>query len=318
MVTYTSDTFTVTNGGTTTHTPPRSNITITNVQIRYYGISDYTPTAGTPHTSTESNSDPHNTQVIATPADLTLNPGETFTSASMTISGYHTNASNQNLTLWHGDPAYSLDTYTENNVAKNTAVSHEFTITEDMIQNPRDYYYGVFTGVLKKQYSTEIPLYVTATATLNYTYILETKTQNPSAAANGETVSITETINNAMWSNGGQWTDAPDGFIIDGANTITHTIAGSQDAGFQFRYDYSLNPPIATGYLKVKTPGGVITVRLADPTDANLEYTTVRIANEVEGVETAHCIDVVSPTTPNASGLRIQTQNGILAFRKVV
>ena len=157
--------------------------------------------------------------------------------------------------------------------------------------------------------------YVWIEAWCNYTYQQQVtttlKTDSPSVTSNGYTASHSGPINNGYWTS---WIAAPTGFIVEGANTISHTVAGSGSAKFQFKYDYIRNVPTATGYLKFRGKGQTYSVRIANPTDPSLDYTCVRIYDDA-----IRCLDVVATTDPEASPLRIYTsKHGTLAFRKVV
>ncbi|SEO72163.1 hypothetical protein SAMN05216388_1017104 [Halorientalis persicus] len=100
-----------------------------------------------------------------------------------------------------------------------------------------------------------------------------------------------------------------------GVNEFYHNISGSNEAKFEFRYDweYTFPEPVG-GLLSVGARDGsqLHRVALADPSSSRLAYNHVRVL--VGG--TAYAIDVVDPSDPDAiDWFRLGTQHGVVCPR---
>jgi len=103
--------------------------------------------------------------------------------------------------------------------------------------------------------------------------------------------------------------------LATGVNEFYHNISGSNEAKFEFRYDWEYTyPEPVGGALSIGSRDGsqVHRVALADPSSSRLAYNHVRAL--VGG--TVYAIDVVDPSDPDAiDWLRIGSQHGVVCPR---
>ncbi len=142
-----------------------------------------------------------------------------------------------------------------------------------------------------------------------YTYYYPVNhTTNPSVITDGKDSTYTGTLLNGIWSG---WQTLL-GFG-PGENTFSHTIGGSGQAIFQFRYPWTYKRPVLLHTAKIATPGGNVVIRLVSPTDPALQYNCLRMA--IWGQ--IFCVDLVDTDDPEAGPMRIKTAlHGILAARE--
>ena len=104
--------------------------------------------------------------------------------------------------------------------------------------------------------------------------------------------------------------------LVEGVNEFYHNISGSNEANFEFRYDWEYRHPESVGgSLSIGSRDGtqIHRVALADTSSSRLDYNHVRVL--VGG--TVYAVDVVDPTDENAiEWFRIGTPNyGIVCPR---
>lgn len=123
-----------------------------------------------------------------------------------------------------------------------------------------------------------------------------TDTQYPSVSGD---VSASPGIANLGNDNTSQWYSLSG--LAPNSENFNHSISGSNDAEFQFRFDYELALPQAVRQLRFYDAGSnqAKYVALADPSDSALDYNAVRVYVADAGQELA--MDVVSDSSdPNA------------------
>lgn len=134
----------------------------------------------------------------------------------------------------------------------------------------------------------------------------ETKTGACSVAVGGQTTTGPNSLNNNTWSG---W--YPMGGVSIGDNTFTHSIGGSNQAVWQFKYAVTEIPyptPIAHVYVQ---GDNLLKLPVVDVNDVALEYDKVRVGLD-GGIGAA---DIVETDDETASNVRIQTADGIKAWR---
>jgi len=102
--------------------------------------------------------------------------------------------------------------------------------------------------------------------------------------------------------------------LSDGTNVFDHDIDGSNDADFQFRYDY-LAAPVPVGYAESGDgSGGTQLLPLADTDSPALVNTEGRVGQSNGTVAAA---DLVATDHPNATNVRVGLPDGtVLAWRE--
>lgn len=304
--TYTSSEYSISNGSTTAHTT-LSDITMGVVFVRWKGVSWKSSPISATRTAygTEQTCSSCSSIYSSACVHPTLNPAETFVSLTCKVNVHNTSGA-----VWYCLQCNRCNAAKRvidfggalRNIDAGDTKYETFWLTSSDCGTTN---YG--EAVIESSSSVGCSM----ESTLRYVYQEETKTGATSCTCNAQTASNAGPISNGYWTS---WIAAPTGFIVEGANTISHTVAGSGSAKFQFKYDYIRNVPTATGYLKFRGKGQTYSVRIADPADSSLDYTCVRIYDDA-----IRCLDVVATTDPEASPLRIYTsKHGTLAFRKVV
>lgn len=124
------------------------------------------------------------------------------------------------------------------------------------------------------------------------TQTTETKTANPSVSGD-VSGSYSGEINDGDYSS---WVTMSG--LSTGVNTFTHSIGGSNEAGFQFRYYWEYATPTAEKELCVYdgSSNTIYRIALTDPSDSALEYNFMRVA--VNG--TVYAVDLVDSGTQDA------------------
>lgn len=154
---------------------------------------------------------------------------------------------------------------------------------------------------------TSYPIFTqTVSETTNTT---ETKTQDPS-------VNISETgdsVNGPSSVDDGSFTSWYSISMQSGKNTFNHSINGSNNAYFEFEYDYQFSTPTVVKRKRITHGGQNHDLPLVDPNDNALEYDN--LLYYVDGQVLA--ADLVQPDDPDASNLRVKIPSyGILAWRQ--
>jgi hypothetical protein len=80
------------------------------------------------------------------------------------------------------------------------------------------------------------------------------------------------------------------------SETFNHSIGGSFDARFRFRFDWEYVAPTAVHTLKIVDSGTTYSIAVADTSDNGLEYDAIRTT--VNG--TVYTVDMVDPSNDNA------------------
>lgn len=166
-----------------------------------------------------------------------------------------------------------------------------------------------FSGQSSDKYAS-VDLYINSTSSQYNTRTITEKTKNPSVSGD-VSGSYSGTLNGGEWSS---WQNLS-GFSV-GNNQFNHSIGGSNEANFQFRYYWEYNTPEPLSEQKININGTNYEVALADPNDPALDYTFYRIYDPTHGTL---CYDVVEASDTDAIPYYIYHPiHGKLALRKIV
>lgn len=137
-----------------------------------------------------------------------------------------------------------------------------------------------------------------------------TKQTTDPAATRDVDASYTGTLSDGEWS---PWVSM--GGVEQGVNEIYHNLSGSEEAVFQFEYDWEYIYPTPAKQLRIGSRDGskIHKVSVTDTNSDRLDYNHIRTT--VNG--NVYAIDVVDPSDPNAlDWVRIGTPNhGIVCPR---
>jgi hypothetical protein len=79
----------------------------------------------------------------------------------------------------------------------------------------------------------------------------------------------------------------------------------------------TFNIPLAVGYLRIRTNSGLVELRLISVADAQLlDNGIIKVARSTSGPNSVAAADLVLTSVLKASGVRVQTNKGIRAWRK--
>lgn len=135
----------------------------------------------------------------------------------------------------------------------------------------------------------------------------EFSTENPSVSGD-VSGAISGTLSDGVWSS---WTSLS-GIQPNSDNTFLHSIAGSNTAILQFRFDWEVAIPEVQAIYKLQSGGATYDLPIVDTNDPYLNYSMLRIS--LNG--TTYAADLVDTSNQNSSPIRIQTTNdGIVSWR---
>lgn len=306
---YVSDIISVSHGGSKTHTTPE-NINIVKAEYRWRGISSWS----TMNTSTW-NIDNKTASGI----------GDQFVYLSTTIP--HLPGSNENESAWGWDvwiavrhitasiplwfSAYITDSLGSNEHQELRGDLNNFTKGgNDYLDYDAGNYSGSqviasvgIEGTETYPQEGEVSFSATLYARLQYSYQIQTKTQNPTLSVNGVNNAYSGSIEDSVWTD---WKSMSG--LTEGSNSLNYSISGSGQADLQFKYEHepSLMP---LGYISL--PSG-LEVPYFDPNDIQ---SPVRLGDANNNIVTLGLVDV---SDDKASPIRIATSNGVKSIRKEV
>jgi len=298
--TYDSGMINITNQGTYSHTTP-NNITITTAKCRWYGKSTFKTVTPSPYETSTWNA-AQGTGSASTSFPSVSNPTRCYLSAS----GYATGMGQNPVTVSiRGFAAGSQVASNSNSVMRGQDVYAQTTLSSSYAGKS-----AAAQGSCSDGTTPAVTIYVeTYYMYQPAPYQVETKTTNCAVSIFGTVTTGPSSVNNQTWSS---WYTF-NGFRV-GLNTMTFSIGGSGQAGFEFYYDYTINKPIPIGYVRVALPNGTVQeLVVAAPNDPNLENTYVRVYMPWMAIGVA---DLVQLDDPERSNVRIMTPAGIRAWRK--
>lgn len=136
-------------------------------------------------------------------------------------------------------------------------------------------------------------------------YIEETTDPSVTGDVDG---SYTGTLSDGEWS---PWVTLS-GLSGDVSNSFNHSISGSNEANFEFTYDWNYDFPTAQYQLRIQDGTNIKKVAIADTSDSLLNQDHIRCS--ING--TTYIIDAVDPTHDYAiDNVKIETQNGVFSPR---